>query len=960
MMSSRQAFSVATLSLISTLVAASNALAIPQINNISQYGVQISQPTLVYFDGSELAPDAKVISSLPIRTQKIVEGAAPNRVGIEITIDDAAQPGVYTLRIASAAGISNPVLIAVDRLPQATFAEETKSLPIALSGSLSGSEVKRTTFVGTKGQRVMIDVEAQRIGGNFKPIVRLYDSRGRQLAGETSQPWWGGDCRCSAVLSENGKYTVELSDRQFRAGGPGIFRLKLGDFQTADRVHPAAFNSITAGQTKLSFFGGNVPKDAFGDVSTTGNIKSQQRAIFPQLPLVAGPQPSVLVSDHAEAVESPVVNGAVQEVAAPSVGINGILSATGEEDRYLFPVTANQKIRIDVFARRLGSPVDAVLSLRNEQGGQLVGADDAPASLDPMIAEFVVPANTAKLMVAVKDLIGRGGPEMNYRIAITDLAQPDFSLSVATDRINIPAGGTQTVPVQVVRQGYAGPIKLDLRGLPTNIQVAGNEIAAGSSQGLVSLTAAAGPRDAGLITVAAESVGTPAAMVRLAQIPEFSGTRLAPYHRNHLGWGVSPALPISITWALASDRLLQGTPLPVDAQVIRAAGTVGNIRLRLMTTQPTITKKIKENNQDKEVVDLARTLRLASDVSLPPDQLATKSSIFVPGDLPAGTIDVVLVAELLAADGMNVVSTAYTPVKRLNVVAPIALALTSDANAAGKAGAGEAGKFTGKIARAEGFAKPVLVTLTGLPAGYLAPVVQVPASATDFTFELRFPFGTPPADLKNLQLIAATDVSDPYSQRSAPVAVNVNLTAGEKPVAEAPKELFDEDEKFFAALTEGGGKIENHGEKQTGKIAVRVTPDQKYAARIPGLEAKIRENPGPGEFRYLRFAWRKAGGNSICLQLAHDGEFGPTTNAASGREGAKFRYHAGPAGECYGGSVTIDGNLPGGYVVVTRDLFADFGEFTLTGLGLSAVNGEAAWFDGLYLGRTANDFGEIK
>jgi hypothetical protein len=43
-------------------------------------------------------------------------------------------------------------------------------------------------------------------------------------------------------------------------------------------------------------------------------------------------------------------------------------------------------------------------------------------------------------------------------------------------------------------------------------------------------------------------------------------------------------------------------------------------------------------------------------------------------------------------------------------------------------------------------------------------------------------------------------------------------------------------------------------------------------------------------------------------------------------------------------------------VVVTRDLFADFGEFTLTGFALSAIDGQAAYFDGIYLGRTSGDF----
>jgi hypothetical protein len=122
---------------------------------------------------------------------------------------------------------------------------------------------------------------------------------------------------------------------------------------------------------------------------------------------------------------------------------------------------------------------------------------------------------------------------------------------------------------------------------------------------------------------------------------------------------------------------------------------------------------------------------------------------------------------------------------------------------------------------------------------------------------------------------------------------------------------------------------------------------------LPNLGVKIRENPGPGEYRYIRFAWKKAQGNAICLQLAHDGKFGP---GDSSREGAKFRYHAGSGGECYGASLQVSDKIPARFEVVTRDLFHDFGEFTLTGLGFSPVDGQSALFDHLYLARQIDDF----
>jgi hypothetical protein len=164
-------------------------------------------------------------------------------------------------------------------------------------------------------------------------------------------------------------------------------------------------------------------------------------------------------------------------------------------------------------------------------------------------------------------------------------------------------------------------------------------------------------------------------------------------------------------------------------------------------------------------------------------------------------------------------------------------------------------------------------------------------------------------------------------------------------------------------LTEGGGRaIPDQRDKYSGKYSLRIAQDQKFNPSLPNLGVKIRENPGPGEYRYIRFAWKKMGGNSICLQLNHDGAWGPPAAGmtGSGRAGAKFRYHAGPGGECYGASLVIDDKLPRQFTMVTRDLFADFGEFTLTGLAFSPVDGNAALFDHIYLGRQQEDFSLLK
>jgi hypothetical protein len=172
--------------------------------------------------------------------------------------------------------------------------------------------------------------------------------------------------------------------------------------------------------------------------------------------------------------------------------------------------------------------------------------------------------------------------------------------------------------------------------------------------------------------------------------------------------------------------------------------------------------------------------------------------------------------------------------------------------------------------------------------------------------------------------------------------------------ADQPLAVFEDQPEFVANMTQGAGVATlASDDKFSGTASVRVTPEQRYNPALPGLGVKIRQNPAPGEYRYLQFAWKKQGGQRVCLQLNHDGQWGPVPSVSP----LKFRYDAGPgAGESYGGAKRLDDKLPSDWVVVTRDLFADFGEFTFTGLALSPVDGEYALFDHIYLGRAPRDF----
>ena len=129
--------------------------------------------------------------------------------------------------------------------------------------------------------------------------------------------------------------------------------------------------------------------------------------------------------------------------------------------------------------------------------------------------------------------------------------------------------------------------------------------------------------------------------------------------------------------------------------------------------------------------------------------------------------------------------------------------------------------------------------------------------------------------------------------------------------------------------------------------------DQRFRSGIPGIRAHIREKPGPGEYRYLRLAWKKSGGAVIAFQILTQSKLEAQDKFFEWR-----RYHIGPS-EVFplgGASIRVGEALPKDWSVITRDLFTDYGEFDLTGVALSPCDGLYGLFDHIYLARRLEDF----
>ena len=159
--------------------------------------------------------------------------------------------------------------------------------------------------------------------------------------------------------------------------------------------------------------------------------------------------------------------------------------------------------------------------------------------------------------------------------------------------------------------------------------------------------------------------------------------------------------------------------------------------------------------------------------------------------------------------------------------------------------------------------------------------------------------------------------------------------------------LFDDSPAFVDLLTKGGGTATVvTGDKHSGSASLRITPLQRHSKRIPGWAFRIRENPGAGEYRYLRLAWKAPEALGVMVELAASGGWPPPNSPMR-------RYFSGKNTTPWQATRVAD-DTPRKWSVVTRDLWKDFGKFTLTGIAPTAMGGPVL-FDPIELLRSKND-----
>src|SRR5262249_274237 len=154
--------------------------------------------------------------------------------------------------------------------------------------------------------------------------------------------------------------------------------------------------------------------------------------------------------------------------------------------------TKGKAIRFEVKARRFGtalrSSLDSVLDVMTLKGQVLASNDDLFGKDAGLV---FTPTADGDYVLRIRDLNSKGGDTFVYYIE-AEWAAPDFSVRCDPDKAMIGPGSSTAWYVHVVRSnGFAGPVAIEVKGLPPGVTASPLTIPPSMTQGVVVLTAAA-------------------------------------------------------------------------------------------------------------------------------------------------------------------------------------------------------------------------------------------------------------------------------------------------------------------------------------------------------------------------------------------------------------------------------------------------------------------------------------
>jgi len=457
----------------------------PRLNSTTPAGAQRGTEVEVKFNGSRLEDAQEVVFYGPgIQCTKI-DTSKTNSVKARFKIAPDCRLGEHQFRVRAGGGISDLRTFWVGALTEVPEKEPNNELPKAQTvplnstvvGSAGGEDVDYYQVLLKQGDRLAVEVEAIRLGrALLDSYIAIQDAGSNVLAWADDTALLMQDTALSFVAPKEGIYIVQMRDTSY--GGPADtpYRLHIGSFPRPTAVYPAGgkvgeelevtFTGDAAGEFKQKVKLPAEPSDRFG------LFAEQNGKIAPSPNWVrVSAFPNVLEAEPNDKRE--FATGAYQELP---VALNGILNKAGDEDWFKFQAKKGQSLEIGVYARRLRTPMDSVLSIYDSKGNSISSNDDSAGA--DSTAKISVSAD-GDYYLRVSDHLKQGGPDYVYRVEIT-VSQPTVTLNIpqvarndsqTRQYIAVPRGNRFATVIAAKRNNFSGDLVFNIEGLPSGVRM---------------------------------------------------------------------------------------------------------------------------------------------------------------------------------------------------------------------------------------------------------------------------------------------------------------------------------------------------------------------------------------------------------------------------------------------------------------------------------------------------------
>ena len=648
----------------------------PQVLTVFPPGAKAGATVEVTFSGNGFDGNEKLLFSAKGFTSERVGTAPPPKqpqpgppstaVKFKVTAPKDAS-GMYDVRVVSKSGLSNPRAFVVSGTTDVVEVEPNNDVSQAqkieiettVNGVISApTDVDYTAFKAKAGQNIVVYCLATSIDSKMQADLMVSGPDGKPLA--SNRGYRGGDAVLDFKAPTDGEYLVRVSQFAYTTGGPDHFyRLTVTTGGWVDAlVPPLETDAVTP-------FTRNGPADKIDNKGRDleGKLQSS-RLTSPTAAMIdavdhprSAPGGNLLLAPQAPVVLDNAKNGTAadaQEVKAPC-DVAGRIAKKNERHWYSFAAKRGEVWTLEVFAERIGSPVDAYFVLTDAKGKVITEQDDGADTLspnqfytkgdDPARYRFVVPADgTYKVMVSTREAGVQFGVRDQYVLRIAK-EKPDFRIAVMPFSTHLPDAGTLTkgggtvYAVFVFRfDGFNDAIELSAGMLPKGVKCPKQVIGPGQIRGALALTC---DKDAdeweGFVTIYATSgertrtarpftVTWPATGLQPNQVPNSPMIT-----RMDRGDGLALAIRGDAPFTLT----------PVEPQVIPKAGKIE------------VTLKVNRDAKFKDAIQIFAATpnfgpRQQGNQPLPavgtaqPASTEIKISVDVPPALPPGTHTLVL------------------------------------------------------------------------------------------------------------------------------------------------------------------------------------------------------------------------------------------------------------------------------------------------------------------------------